>query len=69
MQFLLDGGLLSDYLAQVYTWAVANPTEVLSILIVNSDGVDAATMGAAFKVRRVASHSLSTCRSLSATSF
>ncbi|KAL7417448.1 PLC-like phosphodiesterase [Mrakia frigida] len=45
---LLDAGLLSTYLTDVNTWAVANPTEVISILIVNSDGVDAATFGAAF---------------------
>jgi len=51
LQLLLDAGLLSTYLTDVNTWAVANPTEVISILIVNSDGVNAATFGAAFVVR------------------
>ncbi|CED84310.1 PLC-like phosphodiesterase, TIM beta/alpha-barrel domain [Phaffia rhodozyma] len=46
---LLDGGLFSDYLTEVNTWVVANPNEVLSILIVNSDNLNASMYGAVFE--------------------
>ncbi|EAU92752.2 hypothetical protein CC1G_01797 [Coprinopsis cinerea okayama7 len=39
---LYDGGTLENYLRTVKTWLDANPNEVLSLLIVNSDNVPAA---------------------------
>lgn len=34
---LLDAGLLSDWLSDIKSWIVANPNEVVTILLVNSD--------------------------------
>jgi len=36
--FLYDGGTLQNYLTSVKTWMDANPNDVVSLLIVNSDG-------------------------------
>jgi hypothetical protein len=47
-QFLLDAGTLTSYLTTVNTWAAANPTEVLSILIVNIDNVNASTVAESY---------------------
>ncbi|TFK36919.1 PLC-like phosphodiesterase [Crucibulum laeve] len=46
---LYDGGLLADYLKTVKTWLDANPNEVLSLLIVNSDNRAAAEYDTVFK--------------------
>ncbi|THH23090.1 hypothetical protein EUX98_g8089 [Antrodiella citrinella] len=46
---LQDGGLLSDYLGKVSTWMGANPNEVVTLLIVNSDNLPATQFDAAFK--------------------
>lgn len=45
---LFDGGLFSDYLKKVKTWMDSNPTEVVSILIVNIDNQPAASFAAAY---------------------
>lgn len=45
---LLDGGSLQDYLTIVKTWLVANPNEVLSLLIVNSDNFGPSAFGDVF---------------------
>jgi len=34
---LYDGGLLSDYLTKVQTWMNSNPTEIVTLLLVNID--------------------------------
>lgn len=46
---LYDGGSLQDYLTKVNSWLTANPNEVLSLLIVNSDNVDAGQYDTVFK--------------------
>jgi len=45
---LYDGGLLSDYLTKVATWMKANPTEVVTILLVNIDNQPATSFGTAY---------------------
>jgi hypothetical protein len=46
---LYDGGTLEDYLKIVKQWMDANPTEVLSLLIVNIDNLPATSYDAVFK--------------------
>ncbi|KAI9570387.1 PLC-like phosphodiesterase [Boletus coccyginus] len=46
---LYDGGPLSTYLATVKSWLDANSDEVLSLLIVNSDGFPPAAYDTVFK--------------------
>lgn len=46
---LYDGGSLQDYLAKVKTWMDANPNEVLSLLIVNSDNAAPSDYDTVFK--------------------
>jgi len=46
---LFDGGSLQDYLTTVKQWLDANPNEVLSLLIVNSDNLPPANYDAVFK--------------------
>jgi hypothetical protein len=46
---LYDGGPLSTYLATVKSWLDANPNEVLSLLIVNSDNFLPTAYDAVFK--------------------
>ncbi|KAI0756866.1 PLC-like phosphodiesterase [Daedaleopsis nitida] len=50
---LFDGGSLQDYLTKVKTWMDANPTEVLSLLIVNSDNVAPSDYDTVFKAAGV----------------
>ncbi|KAF2652526.1 hypothetical protein K491DRAFT_726537 [Lophiostoma macrostomum CBS 122681] len=38
---LLDAGTLRDWLQEVRMWMDANPNDVVTVLLVNSDGVDA----------------------------
>ncbi|KAG8906086.1 hypothetical protein FRB99_007610 [Tulasnella sp. 403] len=45
---LYDGGLLSDYLTKVKTWMDANPTEVVTILLVNIDNQPATSIAQAY---------------------
>lgn len=46
---LYDGGTLGDYLRQVRDWLDKNPNEVLSLLIVNIDGVPVSQYDQVFK--------------------
>jgi hypothetical protein len=46
---LYNGGTLNDYLVKVKTWLDANPNEVLSLLIVNSDNLPPSQYDAVFK--------------------
>ncbi|KAI0639539.1 PLC-like phosphodiesterase [Trametes polyzona] len=46
---LYDGGPLQDYLTTVKTWMDANPNDVVSLLIVNSDNVAPSEYATAFK--------------------
>jgi len=46
---LYNGGTLADYLSLVKTWLDANPDEVLSLLIVNSDNFAASAFDTVFK--------------------
>lgn len=45
---LLDAGTLQDWLTPIKTWMDNNPNEVVTLLIVNSDGKDVAEFGTAF---------------------
>lgn len=45
---LLDAGLLSDWLGEIKTWMDANPSEVVSILLVNSDDATPSELAAEF---------------------
>jgi len=45
---LLDAGPLQDWLSDVNAWMDENPNEVVTLLIVNSDGNDVTEFGAAF---------------------
>ncbi|TBU63819.1 PLC-like phosphodiesterase [Dichomitus squalens] len=46
---LQDGGSLQDYLAEVKTWMDANPNDVVSLLIVNSDNIVPSEYDTVFK--------------------
>ncbi|EPQ60366.1 PLC-like phosphodiesterase [Gloeophyllum trabeum ATCC 11539] len=46
---LYNGGTLQDYLTTVKTWLDANPNDVLSLLIVNSDDLPPSQYDAVFK--------------------
>ncbi|KAI0651982.1 PLC-like phosphodiesterase [Trametes meyenii] len=46
---LYDGGSLQDYLTTVKTWMDANPNEVVSLLIVNSDNLAPSEYDTVFK--------------------
>lgn len=46
---LYNGGTLATYLGTVKTWMDANPNDVLSLLIVNSDNIPATEYDAVFK--------------------
>lgn len=46
---LLNGGPIEDWLSSVKTWVDANPNDVVSLLIVNSDQVAPATYAQAFE--------------------
>lgn len=45
---ILDAGLLRDWLSRVNDWVVANPDEVVTLLLVNYDKVSASEIGKAF---------------------
>jgi hypothetical protein len=45
---LLDGGSLETFLAAIKTWMDANPNEVVTLLLVNSDDEDASSFGSVF---------------------
>ncbi|KAI0406707.1 PLC-like phosphodiesterase [Xylaria palmicola] len=46
---LLDAGPLQDWLTDVNAWMGNNPNEVVTLLIVNSDGFDVADFGSVFE--------------------
>ncbi|OCH96420.1 PLC-like phosphodiesterase [Obba rivulosa] len=46
---LLNGGTLEDYLDSVKTWMDANPNDVVSLLIVNSDDIPPSEYDTVFK--------------------
>ncbi|KDE02365.1 hypothetical protein MVLG_07079 [Microbotryum lychnidis-dioicae p1A1 Lamole] len=46
--FLLDAGTLTSYLTLVKTWLDANPNEVLTLVLVNSDGIAPSTWAASY---------------------
>jgi len=46
---LLDAGLLSAWLARIKVWMDANPNDVVTILLVNSDSAPAATFASHFE--------------------
>ncbi|KAK0555708.1 hypothetical protein OC846_001579 [Tilletia horrida] len=54
---LFQGGSLEYYLAQVKAWVDKNPTEVISLLIVNSDNLPASQFAKAFESTGLASKS------------
>jgi hypothetical protein len=45
---LLDAGLLSDWLAEIKTWMDNNPSEVVSLLLVNSDSATSGDLASEF---------------------
>lgn len=65
---LLDAGLLTTYLSEVNTWVVANPTEVVSILIVNIDGASASQYGSAFEASELSKRAYSPSKATTAVS-
>ncbi|SCZ98179.1 BZ3500_MvSof-1268-A1-R1_Chr7-1g09041 [Microbotryum saponariae] len=46
--FLLDAGTLTSYLTLVKTWLDANPNEVLTLVLVNSDAIAPSTWAASY---------------------
>ncbi|KAJ5216952.1 hypothetical protein N7468_009960 [Penicillium chermesinum] len=53
---LLDAGLLSDWLADIKTWLDKNPNEVVTTLLVNSDGASASDLNAQFETANLTSY-------------
>ncbi|RDL37392.1 Uncharacterized protein BP5553_04825 [Venustampulla echinocandica] len=45
---LLDGGSLESFLSDIKIWMDSNPNEVVTLLLVNSDNMPAATIGDSF---------------------
>ena len=45
---LLDAGLLSDWLSEIKSWMNSNPNEVVTILLVNSDGASPSDLATQF---------------------
>jgi hypothetical protein len=56
---LLDAGSLKDWLSEVNTWMNKNVNEVVTILLVNSDGASAADIGSQFNSSGIAEHAYS----------
>ncbi|CAG8287844.1 unnamed protein product [Penicillium nalgiovense] len=50
---LLDAGLLSDWLKDIKTWLDDNPNEVVTILLVNSDGATASELNTEFTTAKI----------------
>lgn len=46
--FLLDAGTFTSYLTTVKTWLDSNPNEVVTIVLVNSDGIDPTVWAASY---------------------
>ncbi|EUC48309.1 hypothetical protein COCMIDRAFT_23861 [Bipolaris oryzae ATCC 44560] len=45
---LLDAGTLEDWLGEIKTWMDANPNDVVTVLLVNSDGASTSDLGTIF---------------------
>lgn len=54
---LQDGGTLESYLAKVKAWVVENPTEVITILWVNSDSMPVSNWAAAYESTGLSNYS------------
>ncbi|KAI9812707.1 MAG: hypothetical protein M1827_004463 [Pycnora praestabilis] len=54
---LLDAGTLNSWLTTIKTWMDANPNDVVSILLVNSDNLDSNTLSTAFTSANITSYS------------
>jgi hypothetical protein len=53
---LLDAGPLQDWLANIKVWMDSNPSEVVTLLIVNSDTQDVSTFGSVFEASGIAGY-------------
>lgn len=53
---LLDGGSLERWLAEIKTWMDANPNEVVTLLLVNSDNENASSYGSIFKASGISTY-------------
>ncbi|KAL1997077.1 hypothetical protein VTN49DRAFT_7942 [Thermomyces lanuginosus] len=53
---LLDAGTLESWLKEIKAWLDDNPNDVVTVLLVNSDNVDAATLGASFEAAEIADY-------------
>lgn len=53
---LLDAGPLQDWLVDVRYWMDNNPNEVVTLLIVNSDGKDVAAFGSVFEASGISKY-------------
>jgi hypothetical protein len=53
---LLDAGTLSAWLSEIKTWMDANPYDVVTILLVNSDSASAADLNAEFEAANITSY-------------
>ena len=63
---LLDAGSLQTWLGAIKYWMDTNPNEVVTLLLVNSDNVDAATYGQIFEASGISTYGY-TPKSTSAT--
>ena len=50
---LLDAGLLSEWLSEIKTWMDENPSDVVTILLVNSDKASPSELAAEFEKSRI----------------
>ncbi|KKA31097.1 hypothetical protein TD95_001779 [Thielaviopsis punctulata] len=53
---ILDAGTLESYLVDIKSWMDANPDDVVTLLIVNSDDKDAATFGSVFEASGISKY-------------
>lgn len=53
---LLDAGLLQDWLAEIKTWMDANPNDVVTVLLVNSDNATPQQLSVEFVQSGIASY-------------
>ncbi|KAI1437669.1 PLC-like phosphodiesterase [Xylaria sp. CBS 124048] len=53
---LLDAGPLENWLADIKVWMDENPNEVVTLLIVNSDGQDVSAFGSVFEASGIAQY-------------
>ena len=53
---LLDGGTLESFLGSVKSWMDSNPSEVVTLVVVNSDGATASSFGQVFSSSGISSY-------------